>query len=280
MSEIFTMRIIYFDSYMLRLTEDEKYIDTIQRDRITQLEAARVRYFNRKIFNEFMSREIESIPIIRLFGTTLRGQKCCLNIHNYYPYFYVEINKDNYFEIEHIDKRRQFAEVIEKVYLRYIESKHSGFEKPEIKVTQVIHDIEIVEKYGVYGYSKQKSQFLKVYVYDPKSVKILMQILHSCIVSGRFFQCYEAHIQYSMHFFADNDLYGMGLISCKDYSFRYNVPNRVDCGKVVTQKNLIWEESVIEFEQGNAYESELLNIYDYVNLLENGKEIPFSNIKY
>jgi len=49
------------------------------------------------LYDQFMEREMEYGIVIRIFGTTFRGQKCCLNIHNYFPYFYVEINTDNYF---------------------------------------------------------------------------------------------------------------------------------------------------------------------------------------
>jgi DNA polymerase elongation subunit (family B) len=276
MSGIFTMRIIYFDSYLLRIVDEERYLDTMRRDRLMMGESIKLKIYERKLYNEFMKRDVEYVPIIRLFGTTLRGQKCCLNIHTYFPYFYIEINRDNYFEIEDVGKRRQFANVLEKVYLRYITNKTN---LKENKITQVIHNMEIVSKYGVYGYSKEKSQFLKVYVYDPKSVKILMQILHSCTISSRYYQCYEAHISYSMHFFADNDLYGMGLISCKNYSFRYDIPNKVDCRRTVQLKNLIWDENTIEYEEAYYYESEMLRLYDYTNLLEYGKTIWFNNIK-
>lgn len=34
------------------------------------------------------------VPIIRIFGIALSGQKCCLHIHNVFPYFYIKINKE------------------------------------------------------------------------------------------------------------------------------------------------------------------------------------------
>ena len=52
---------------------------------------------NINLFNSFMNREILFFPIIRIFGTTKMGQKCCINIHNYFPYFYISITKENYF---------------------------------------------------------------------------------------------------------------------------------------------------------------------------------------
>jgi DNA polymerase elongation subunit (family B) len=283
MSEIFTMRIIYFDSYLLKITDDDRYIDSYRRDKLTRCDVVKIKYFSKDVFNEFMERSVEYIPIVRLFGTTLRGQKCCLNIHNYFPYFYVEINKDNFFDVTDRRKLRQFAEILEKIYLNYTNSKKAkNFEKSssEKLMTQIIHNIEAVEKFRIYGFSKRKMKFLKIFVYDPKAIKILMKILHSCVICGRFFQCYEAHISYSMHFFADNELYGMGLINVGDFSFRYNIPEKVDVDKTVIFKNISWEDASIEFEENSEYNfetnNEKLQIYDYHNLRNS---IQFNNLK-
>lgn len=34
------------------------------------------------------------VPIIRIFGSTASGQKCCLHVHNVYPHFYIKLSDD------------------------------------------------------------------------------------------------------------------------------------------------------------------------------------------
>ena len=42
---------------------------------------------NISLYNPFMNREIEFFPIIRIFGTTKSGQKCCLTFINIFHIF-------------------------------------------------------------------------------------------------------------------------------------------------------------------------------------------------
>jgi DNA polymerase elongation subunit (family B) len=260
-------------------------------------------------YNDFMQRQINQFPIIRIFGTTYRGQKCCLNIHNYFPYFYVEITNDNYFPLENIDFLRQFAFLLESTYLRFAEekkvnldtdqekknSKKKNKDKPKYNLQQVIHKIEVIEKYKFYGYSKEKSFFLKIFVYEPKSIKFLMDILHNSIIRGRHYQCYEAHLSYSMHFFADYNLYGMGLIKFTNFSFRYDTPDKLSVGGsnfLLTTENFLWLQGVnnsdvkmqnnfiqLEDDLSEIFFDENLQIWDNFRLFNQGKKVIFNNLK-
>ena len=79
------MRIIYFDSYTLVLDDSEKDKLHLTEESINNIKSNsnyKVIYLNIITHSSFMNRKIFAIPIIRLFGTTCRGQKCCINIHN------------------------------------------------------------------------------------------------------------------------------------------------------------------------------------------------------
>ena len=83
----FAMRLFYNDQVSLDLTRadirnkdlSEEEVDDWRR-RLHQTEC--------KIFK---GRKIRRTPVLRFFGQTKRGQKACVNIFDYFPYFFVEL---------------------------------------------------------------------------------------------------------------------------------------------------------------------------------------------
>lgn len=41
------------------------------------------------LYSLFRSAPISKVPVLRVFGTTLAGQKACLHIHGIFPYLYI-----------------------------------------------------------------------------------------------------------------------------------------------------------------------------------------------
>jgi hypothetical protein len=39
---------------------------------------------------DYRENQISQSPIIRLYGTTEKGEKCCVHVHGYYPYLYIK----------------------------------------------------------------------------------------------------------------------------------------------------------------------------------------------
>ena len=249
----FYSNIIVFDEYFLNpekdciniesinSTENIKFIDFFKENKI-------------EIYNKFMKRAIFRFPIIRIFGATLLGQKCCINIHNYYPYFFIEINEMNYFNYEDENILRKFAYLLENSYIQYLNDlteKYANFNKYNYKPnqnnipTQIIHNITIEKKTNIYGYYNSLSTFLKIECYNSKDIKGLMTLLSGKVIMEKIFQCFDAHISYCTHFFGDFNLFGMGLIKLKNISFRYKIPNNsfIDFINSVTKfnNNIIWD---------------------------------------
>lgn len=224
-SSKFSGTIIIFDTYDLFL----KKVQLLPQQVITSIERENsiidfLEEHNIWSFNNFMLREIVSFPVIRIFGSTLLGQKCCINIHDYFPYFYIEITKDNYFDYKSIEKLREFAFLLEDAFLKYTSKKNKFFD-PD-RSNQIIHRITPDEKRSIYGYYKNLSNFLRVECYNPKDIKPLMNMLHSGVINGKHYQCFEGHISYLIHFFSDYKLFGMGFLNLKSFSFRYPLPKK------------------------------------------------------
>ena len=123
MSKIyFSCNIIIFDSYQFSVNT---YINKNIKNNISSKSQInnenkeiiidnknRIDFFSENkisLYNTFMNRDITFFPVIRIFGTTKSGQKCCVNIHNYFPYFYIEIKKENYFNYNNQKYLRAFA---------------------------------------------------------------------------------------------------------------------------------------------------------------------------
>ena len=275
----FSCNIIIFDSYQfnpqLPINKNKKenvssksqiennYSKKSQTQIITTNIKNKINFLSEKninLYNPFMNREIEFFPIIRIFGTTKSGQKCCVNIHKYFPYFYIGITKDNYFNYNNKDTLQAFAVLLENTFIEYRNEisrmslfKNEDKDKDNSQIIkeqeeQVIHNITPVYKTNIYGYYKKESVFLKVECYNPGDIKDLMYILNQGSVNNNFYQCFDAHISYSTHFFGDYHLFGMGTIKIKNFSFREGIPdknNDIDFNKKFTffENNIQWENS-------------------------------------
>ena len=177
-------------------------------------------------YSEFMGRQIEKVPVLRIFGSTKRGQTAWINIHNYLPYFFIEFHDILVNEGEdHESFLHRLAESIEDEYNHQLSNRHTAYKyKGSYRVTQVIHSLSIIKDFNsVYGYHQESDQkFIKITVYDPDSVTRLRDLLWSGVVLRFRFQSYEAHLTYFMHLYTDYDLYGMEFLKIKNFKFRRN----------------------------------------------------------
>ena len=247
---------------------------------------------NINLYNPFMNRDIESFPVIRIFGTTKSGQKCCINIHDYFPYFYISITKENYFNYKNKDTLQAFAIALEKAYIEYKtemnKSKYFKSEEPEKDNSQIIirdqeqiiHNITLVYKTNIYGYYNKESPFLKVECYNPLDIKNLMYLLDQEKINNKRYQCFDAHISYCTHFFGDFNLFGMGTIKIKKFSVREIIQdkiNDIDFRKKFTffQKNIQWENP-----NNNICIEEDVTNEEIINFIQKNNDFMVWNKKY
>ena len=254
---------------------------------------------NINLYNTFMNRDIKFFPIIRIFGTTKSGQKCCVNIHNYFPYFYISITKENYFNYNDKGILQAFAFSLEETYIKYKteinKTKYFGNEESEKEnsqifkeVDQVIHNITPEYKINIYGYYNKESAFLKVECYNPNDIKNLMYVLDQGLINNFSYQCFDAHISYSTHFFGDFHLFGMGTIKIKNFYFREGIPEKnydIDFKEKFTifQKNIQWDnkinnENIIDNIDNDLNEE--INNEEIINFINKNNDFMIWDKKY
>ena len=173
-------------------------------------------------------RAINKLPVLRFFGQTKRGQKACINIFDYFPYFFAELPPAVFDPSRDSNPRKflvYFAQCLElSIYIvqkGLREAKYEMLEQIEAEImksnSQYVHNVEIVYRYPIYGHSRDKKPFLRIELYEQWSVKTAANILREGGVLGVPMQPYEAHIGWHMHFFGDYCLGGNEYIKVSEF---------------------------------------------------------------
>lgn len=165
-------------------------------------------------FSEFRQSQIHKVPVIRIFGSTPKGQKACLHIHNVFPYFYVPVP-------ENVADSKKFSK---QLALGLDSCINTSLGKAASQQQHYIHLIEVVQRIPFYGYYHECKDFYKIYMYNPRLVNRVSGILSNGTVLNTNFQPYETHIPYILQFFMDYNLHGMNLINLSNVKFRSPLP--------------------------------------------------------
>lgn len=156
------------------------------------------------------------VPIIRIYGVTRNGNSVQCNIHNFFPYFYVDVpegfNSEHYLAL--FAALTKFLQADEGTKL-----DPSNKNKPVISVDEYIGN-------SIMGYCfRQKRSFIKITLCSPKIVPTIRTLLEKGfdVKDFGFFSAksYESNIAYVLRFMFDVGLVGGGWMGLK--SGTYNV---------------------------------------------------------
>ena len=192
------------DYYFLELDKE------FRTEKLKKLAQTALQYSELK---DYRKREINSVPIIRLYGTASDGNKCCIHVHGYLPFFYAKVEHiASFFNNE--GALLQFGETLERAFFacygdgtktdlkkkfttmgtaaKFFEKKNSDSKNESKSVnTNIIYSIETTKKMDFYGYHSKKELFLKITTYSPDYIKPLCQILMNRVIMDSVFQTYE-----------------------------------------------------------------------------------------
>ncbi|KAI0003668.1 hypothetical protein BJV74DRAFT_876040 [Russula compacta] len=136
---------------------------------------------------------LQKVPVLRIFGASSAGKKCCLHIHQVYPYFFVEYTG----KMSPGSVRRYITQLTDSLNYAIAVSLKRDPQSP--RSLKGIH---------FYGFNSSYSPFLKIYIVDPALMSRAVAILQSGSVMGTPFHTFESHLSYVLQFLCDFGLYG------------------------------------------------------------------------
>jgi DNA polymerase zeta len=196
-------------------------------------------------YSEFRGCEIKSVPVIRIFGSTLAGQKLCANIHGVFPYIYIPCSETNPESINQMTY--QIASSLDKALNISLGQTHA--------TTQHVFKVSLVKGIPFYGYHKSAHQFFKVYLYNPHFVKRAANLFQNSVILGKMLQPHDSHIPYILKFFIDYNLYGMSWLHVAKQNVTFRSEDSMSKKRAVS-------EIEIDFNAINILNRHLINLDD------------------
>ena len=160
-------------------------------------------------------RRLRSVPTIRIFGGTPRGQKALVHVHGVFRYFLVPIDGERSTDRESLCK---LAEELE-AELRRGNDKLVGDHA-------LVFDMTVESLLPFYGYHEEKRPFLKVSMVQPGHVQPAARLFTRGFANRRPRQPHEAHIPYLLQFKVDYNLLGMDFVRLSRVRWRGALPEQ------------------------------------------------------
>ncbi|XP_053953423.1 DNA polymerase delta catalytic subunit [Anastrepha ludens] len=149
--------------------------------------------------------QIGPVPIIRMFGITMKGNSVCCHVHGFCPYFYIAAPRS--FEQNHCNALR---EALDKKVLADMRSNKNN-------VQEAVLEVQLVERLNIYGYQGDtKQRYIKITMSMPKLVAAAVRLLtHQVVMSDFDFQdcrAFESNIDFDIRFMVDTHVVGCNWI--------------------------------------------------------------------
>ncbi|KAF7347826.1 DNA polymerase [Mycena venus] len=150
--------------------------------------------------------DLRVVPVIRIYGAASDGTKCCVHVHQVYPYFFVEY--DGKLRLRSVNRYiNKLSQSLNHAIALSLKKDLTTF-KP-----QFVRAITLVKGIHFYGFHSSYSPFLKVHIVDPAFFNRAVTIMRSGTVMGTHFRVFESHLSFALQFMSDFGLYGCGNIN-------------------------------------------------------------------
>lgn len=162
-------------------------------------------------YSSSRSYAVRKVPVLRIFGPTPAGQKCCLHLHGVFPYVLVPVPPiaDDGFA------SRLASSLDRAINITLAQSESRA---------QHVYKIDEVSGVPFYGYHPKCHSFFKIYMYNPLMVQRASDMLLNGVVMDMKLQPHESHVPYSLQFMMDYEVQGMNLVRLASAKFRRKSP--------------------------------------------------------
>ncbi|KAJ2952055.1 hypothetical protein O0L34_g4319 [Tuta absoluta] len=160
------------------------------------------------IYSEFRGSDIKQVPVLRIFGSAPDGRKACLHVHGVFPYFYVPCPTPN----PEPQFLYQIAASLDKALNIALKQATSA--------NQHVYKISLVKGLSFYGFHDKDHLYLKVFLYSPNLIKQAVELCANGAILGQTFQPHESHLNFTLQFFIDFNLFGMSNVDLQNVRFR------------------------------------------------------------
>lgn len=110
-----------------------------------------------------------------------------------------------------------------------------------------------------YGYHDKEHLFLKIFLYNPGLIKQAVELCCNGAVLGQAFQPHEAHLNFTLQFFIDFNLFGMSYIDVQTVKYRKTGSSQHSDEPVVSHDNFDLKAESICFYEADCVASHILN---------------------
>ncbi|KAI6243895.1 DNA polymerase [Aphelenchoides fujianensis] len=204
------------------------------------------------------------LPVLRIFGITADGQKCCAHIHGYFPSLWIRTNLPL-----SSDNKRQLTETVTTL-INQIPDLSRDPQGPVVEISDALCK-------SIYGYTDADEYFAKVSLRDPRYIKFLSEGLQKQALSNYMAQPFASHVPYILQFFIDHDIFGMGLVhfDAQKIRFRRLPPNSPPSLQLGTYSPTTKMDVEFDAPIDALQNSRLLSDSPYVNTgLQNATPLP------
>ncbi|CAB3236740.1 unnamed protein product [Arctia plantaginis] len=160
------------------------------------------------IYSDFRGADVKQVPVLRIFGPTPDGYKACLHVHGVFPYFYLPCPVPN--------PQPQFLYQI----AASLDKALNIALKQATSANQHVYKISLVKGLPFYGYHDKEHLYLKVFLYSPGLIKQAVELCSNGAILGQTFQPHESHLNFTLQFFIDFNLFGMSNVDLQCVKFR------------------------------------------------------------
>ncbi|KAF7320333.1 DNA polymerase [Mycena kentingensis (nom. inval.)] len=155
--------------------------------------------------------DLPAVPVVRIFGPSSLGPKCCVHIHQVYPYFYIEYHGS-------LEGPRIVKWYIKKLAKSLNVAIALSMKKAITVGVQhkFIRAITLVKGVDFYGFHSAYTPFLKLSIVNPALLTRAITLLRSGAIFSTNFRVYEGHLSFALQVAVDFGLAGCAWLKLSD----------------------------------------------------------------